>query len=301
MIWSKIKSFIICLFIIVSMAIRVNAHEPEEIKFGIIPLESSRIMYYQFLPLSKYLSEELGVNVKLVVGLNYQDTMDALGKNEVQIAYLTPTTYPKCEKQNPDAGIKPIVRFQLNGKGTYRSCIIVPTESKIDELSDLKGKTFAFGSTNSTSSHLMPRAMLVQSGIDIDKDLASYKYLGSHTNVAIGIKWSKYDAGGVKESVAEKYQNAGTCKIIAKSKDIPEFPICVNKYVDVEMVEKIEKALLELKVMDSDDCVDNIVLQSINKKYTGCEPARSKDYDSIRDMIADIYGDDFYKRDIIHD
>ena len=275
--------------------------DEKEIKLGIIPLESARIMYYQFLPLSKYLSEELGVNVKLVVGLNYQDTMDALGKNDVQIAYLTPTTYPKCEKQNPDAGIKPIVRFQVNGKGTYRSCIIVPTDSKLDKLSDLKNKSFAFGSTNSTSSHLMPRSMLVQVGIDIDKDLSSYKFLGSHTNVAIGIKWSKYDAGGVKESVAEKYQNAGTCRIIAKSKDIPEFPICVNKYVDSETVEKLEKALLRLKAMDSDDCVDNIILQSINKKYTGCEPARSKDYDAIRGMIDDLYGDDFYKRDIIHD
>ena len=199
MFWNRIK--IISLLISAMMAVSVYAQETE-IKLGIVPLESSRIMYYQFLPLTHYLSEELGVKIRPVVGLTYQETMDALGTNEVQIAYLTPTTYPKCEKQNPDAGIKPLVRFQVNGKGVYRSCIIVPADSKITRVAELKGKTFAFGSVNSTSSHLMPRAMLIQKGVDIDNDLDSFRYLGSHSNVAIAIREHKFDAGGVKESVA---------------------------------------------------------------------------------------------------
>ncbi len=260
---------------------------------GVIPLESPKVMFKQFQSLAKYLSAELGVPVKVVIGKDYQATMDAMGTKEMQFAFLTPTTYPKCAKQNPNAGVRPIVRFLKKGKGTYRSCIIVPADSAFTKIAELKGGTFAFGSKDSTSSHLMPRAMLLGEGIDIDKNLSKYEYLGSHTNVALAVKMNKHAAGAVKESVAEKFEKSGDVKILVRSKNIPEFPICVNKYMSSDMVDKITQALLKLK--DSDPAAKK-VLSAINKDYSGCESAKAEDYDPIREMVQNLYGDEFYKR-----
>jgi phosphonate transport system substrate-binding protein len=280
-----------CLAVAMFLLSPFAAAGDDGLKLGVIPLESPKVMYKQFAPLAQYLSKELGVKVQIVIGKDYQATMDALGSNEVHFAYLTPTTYPKCERQNPDSGIRPLVRFLKSGKGTYRSCIVVPADSDVSSVDQLKGKKFAFGSEDSTSSHLMPRSMLISNGVDIDKDLAGYEYLGTHTNVAMAVKMKKFDGGGVKESVAEAGEKAGDLKIIARSKDIPEFPICVNKHMSDEMVAKLTQAFAKLKDSDA-SC--KTVLASINKKYTGCETAQSGDYDPVREMIASVYGDAFY-------
>lgn len=263
----------------------------EDLRMGVVPLESSKTMYLQFSPLVQYLQAELGVKIDLVIGKDYQATVDALGKDEVQIAYHTPTTYPKCRKLYPDAGIEPLVRFQEEGKGTYRSCIIVGADKSVADLKELKGKAFAFGNKDSTGSHLMPRSMLVAAGIAIDTDLAKHGFLGTHTNVATAVALGQYDAGGVKDSVADTFAKDGKVKIVARSADIPEFPVCVNKHVSKELAQKITAALLKLKATDPQG---KTILTAINKKYTGCEPARDEDYNTIREMIEKLYGPAFY-------
>ena len=263
------------------------------IRFGVVPLEDKMTMYKQFSPLAKYLGKELGCEVKIVVGQDYQAAMDALAKNDTQFAYLTPTVYPKCERQNPDAGVRPLVRFLEGGKGTYKSCIIVPASSTINDIAELKGKKFGFGSKDSTASHLMPRSALLAKGIDPEKDFAELKYLGSHTNVAEAVALGNVDAGGVKDSVAEKFQKEGKVKIIFTSSEIPEFPVCTNSKVDKALADKMVAALAKLNQPSEES---KTVVTSINAKYTGTEPAKAEDYDVIRGMIKTIYGDTFYNR-----
>jgi phosphonate transport system substrate-binding protein len=263
----------------------------EDLKLGVVPLENKQVMFKQFQPLCDYLSKELGANVTLVVGKDYQGAMDDLGQNNVQIAYLTPTVFPKCKVQNPDSGIRPVVRFKEAGAGTYRSCIIVPADSKITAIGEIKGKKFAFGSEDSTGSHLMPRAMLAAQGIGIDN--ITKAYLGSHSKVANAVGAGEYDAGGVKDSVADQFAAEKKVKIIATSDSIPEFPICVNKNVSAELESKIKAAFIKL---DGKDEASKKILTSINPKYSGVEPAADADYNVIREMIKKLYGDEFYKK-----
>jgi phosphonate transport system substrate-binding protein len=265
----------------------------EAIQFGVIPLQSPAIMLQKFTPLADYLSKELGVTVKLLVGKDYQATMDDIAKNIVQMAYLTPTTYPKVAKQYPDEVIHPIVKFKESGSATYRSAIIVRAGSPIASVADIKGKKFAFGSEQSTSSHLMPRSMLIAAGIDIDKDLKEIKFTGSMGNVVGAVAAGMMDAGGLQESVAEQAEKQGKVKILARSGDIPQFPICVNKHLPPEMVSKIQAALLKLDGSTPDSLK---ILVAIDPKLTGSEKAASADYDIIREMILKLYGEAFYKK-----
>ena len=52
------------------------------------------------------------------------------------------------------------------------------------------------------------------------------------------------------------------------------------------------------KDADNADAPANKILASINKKYTGCELAKAEDYDTIREMVQNLYGDTFYQREI---
>ncbi len=285
-----VQSFCVLAFV-ATLFVTPSAWAQETLSFGIVPLESQDIMFQKFVPLAKYLGQELGMEVELVIGKDYQDTMDAIGSNKVQIAYLTPTTYPKSKRQNPDENIRSLVRFQSKGHGTYRSCVIVPIDSDIEKLESLKGKKFAFGSKNSTSSHLMPRSILA--GVGIKFDDMQPEYLGSHSNVAAAVSAEQFSGGGVKESVANKFSENEEVRIIATSDPIPEFPVCLNKQVNSDLEAKI---LAAFKKLNDGSEASKAVMAAINKKYSGVEEAKDADYDVIRKMIQNLYGDDFYKK-----
>ena len=288
---TKFTFIMFALTVFISLTVIPVTQASNTLSFGVIPLESQDIMFKKFVPLAKYLEKELGMKVELVIGKDYQDTMDAIGANKVQMAYLTPTTYPKSKKQNPDSDIRSLVRFQSKGHGTYRSCIIVPIDSDTEAVADLKGKKFAFGSKNSTSSHRMPRSILAAKGIQFEDIQA--EYLGSHSNVAAAVSAEQFAGGGVKESVAEKFAANEEVRILEKSAPIPEFPICINKHVSSELETKILAAFKELN-NGSDDA--KTVMTAINKKYTGVEDAKDEDYDVIRTMILNLYGEAFYNK-----
>lgn len=266
------------------------------LKFGVAPVEAPKVMFQQFTPLAQYLSKELGVKVELVIGKDYPSTADLLGENKVQVAWMTPSIYPLCQKQNPTMGIEPIARFLTEGKGATKTGIIVPAGSDIKSLADLKGKKFAVVDPNAASGYLVPLSMLKEAGID-EKDLGEIKFLGSHSNVATAIKMKQFDAGGLKLSVAEKFEKEGSVKILASSKEMPEHPVCVNKNLPAEMKTKLTAALLKLKLdKDNKDAPANAILTAINPKYTGCEAAKAEDYDPMRDVIQKLFGDKFYEK-----
>lgn len=264
----------------------VSAKPKQKIIFGIIPLESRKIMFTKFLPLAHYLSTEIGIEIVLKIGRNYQEIMDAMGEESIAIAYMTPTTYTMTEAKHPSAKIEPVIRFLREGKSTFKSCIIVNQGSNIKNIEDIKGQKFAFGSINSTSSHLIPRHMLLNANIDPEKDLDTYQYLGSHTNVANAVVRGDFAAGGVQQSVAEKYLLRGSLNIIMTSKPLPQFPICINNKLPEDIKNKIIKALLKL---NDNSRKSRAILSAIDKKYTGCEKTESKDYDIIREMSQTIY------------
>ncbi len=281
----------LAVLVVVGGMLSVTPVEAEGLKMGIVPLESAANMIRKFTPLAEYLSSELGVTIELVVGKDYQDTMDAIGANHVQIAFLTPTTYPKAQRQNPDAGIQSVARFLLQGKGTYNSCIVVSEDSPISSLSELAGKSFAFGSKDSTSSCLMPKSMLVEAGVS----LASIEenHLKGMDNIVLAVGLGNFDAGGVMSSVAAEAAANGDVKILATSQPIPEFPISVNAHVDEALRGKLLAALMKLNASTP---AHKTVVESINPKYTGVESAQDGDYNVIRAMIANLYGDAFYAR-----
>jgi ABC-type phosphate/phosphonate transport system substrate-binding protein len=65
------------------------------------------------------------------------------------------------------------------------------------------------------------------------------------------------------------------------SEPIPQFPICVNKDLDQEFVERIKEALISI--------TDLSILKSIDKGYTKFMEAKDSDFDGIRAMVKRLY------------
>jgi methyl-accepting chemotaxis protein len=247
------------------------------IKMGIVPLMSPADMYKRFSPLVNYLGQRIGKKVELKVAPDFETAVRDIGEGVTQLCYMTPSTYIEAHRKY---GTELLVKFLRDGKPFQHSVIISKADSNIEFVRQLKGRSFAFGDMHSTSSHIVPRGMLLKEGIDL-KDLSYYNFLGHHDDVVKAVLNGEFDAGGVMESAANKFKHEGL-KFLAVSDDIPEFNICFNSAVESE-APAIKAALMEMNDMSAEHVQ---IIRAIDKNYTGFSDATDEDYNNVRLMMS---------------
>jgi len=255
--------------------------EPDIVSFGIIPKDNPRIAYEKFQPLMDYLTEKTPFKFELMLKKTYDDTVIALGKGEIDMAFLGPLTYLHARiEYNAISILKNITE---KGEPFYHSVIVAKKNSPIKELSDLNGKSFAFAAMESTSGNLVPRFLLAEHGIHL-RQLKNYNNFDYQDSVVKWVLKGEYDAGAVRESVAEKYIPLGL-KIIARSRPIPTGPLVIGSQTPYNSVKIIKAALLDMVKTDK----GKEVLRKIDPEFMGgFAEADDVDYAHIRKMINNI-------------
>ena len=250
------------------------------LRLGVVPIETPALMFKHFSPLADYLSRKMKRKIDLKVAVDFQGAVRDLEQGVTQFCFMGPSTYTLAHTK---FNAKVLVKALNNGKPFHKSVIITRAESGINSMQDIRNRSFAFGDINSTSSHVVPRAMLFSEGIDL-KDLLYYNYLGHHDDVLKAVLNGDFDAGGVKESAAIKHRDMGI-KVLRISEDIPEFNFTVAADLDAQITRDLKAALLALK---DDDPETKPVLKAIYENYTGFTEAEDEDYSSIRIMMSKI-------------
>jgi len=252
--------------------------EEKPIVLGVVPLESEVKMQIKFTPLARRLQKELGKKVQILVAKDFESAIRDLGTGKTDIAYMTPSTYLEAKKLY---GSRVILKAVRNHSPFYRSVIAVREVSHIRSVSEIKGKKFGFGDKKSTSSYLVPKAMLLKENIPLS-ELREYTFLGRHDAVAWAIVNGDVDAGGLLEPMANKFVSKGL-KILKVSDDIPEFNFCVRQDLDPETAEALTQALLHL---DEEKTEDRNIIKAVEYEYNCFIPAEDKDYAGIEEMMA---------------
>lgn len=250
------------------------------LRMGVVPLESPAVMFKKFSPLVEYLGKRLKKKIDLRVAVDFQGAIDDLGGGVTQFCFMTPSTYIEAHKKY---GADILVKALSGGRPFQHSVIIARDEANISEIKDLKNRSFAFGDPHSTSSHIVPRGMLLEAGIDI-KDLSYYNYLGHHDNIAKAVLAGDFDAGAVMEETANKYRDKGL-KFIKSSDDIPEFNISVSGKIDADLASQLKALMIDITDSTAEGA---LILKSINENYTGFMESVDDDYNGVRTMMSRI-------------
>jgi len=233
-------------------------------------------LYKKFTPLADYLSQETGKKIAIKISPSYQQHIDAVGKEQMDLAYMGPVAYVEMVKQY---GQKPLLACQeVNGKPFLHGMIIVKADSPVKTLAGLSGKRFAFVDPESTMGYVLPRFMLREAGVEINQ-LAQGDFLKSHTNVALSVLNGFYDAGAVKDETFDTYQGRGLT-MLAMSPPIHEHIVVANRQLSESLAATIGKALHALK--------DKEVLTAIQSTLTGFVPVKDTDYDPLRQVMQSL-------------
>lgn len=275
----KKRSACASLFVTLSLCMLSTVYASEgnsgkDLQLGSVAMDIPVEMIKRLTPLTHYLSKQIGITVNFRASPNLNSAVEDLGNNTTQIAYLTPAAYLEAHEKY---GAVPLVNPLNKGKGTFTLMIAVAKDSPIQKVTDLRGKKFAFGDKKA----ILQPAVVESSGIKLE-ELASYDYLNHYDNIAKAVINGDFDAGIVKDTIAEKFADQGL-RVIYTSALLPSYVFAVNKNLPAITVKKLRKAMLALK---ADTEAHKAILTSLEKGYDGFEIAEDKDFDGIRKLLA---------------
>ena len=127
---------------LLSLTISRPSWSLEPLKLGVHPFLSYMELEKKFAPLAAYLSQEIGRPVVVRVGSSYQEHIDAIGRDQLDIAYLGPVGYVLLVNKY---GSKPLIVCQeTNGSPFFKGIIFVRNDHSATSLADLGAGEFAF-------------------------------------------------------------------------------------------------------------------------------------------------------------
>lgn len=267
----RITSFLSGLILSV-LAFQCFAQKP--LVLGIHPYLDKDEIINRFTPFVRYLENAINIPVELKVANNYKQHIDYIGNNNVDIAYMGPSSYVDMVKQY---GHKPLIaRLEVNGEPHFRGKIFVRNESQISNLHDLPGKDMVFGSDNSTMGFIVPAWTLQNENIHLSQ-LNSFHNLNNHTNIAYSVLMGEFDAGATTEEVFYAFKNRGL-KEIGTTLAISEHLFVANNYLPKTLLTRIQNAFFKLNRHH----LGKQIMSNIKHNITGLVSVNDSDYDNLR-------------------
>lgn len=256
--------------------------DPDPLRVGVVPNQNPEKVEAEYGPFGDYLSGQLAREVELTVPTSYSAVVEAMVNDQLDLAYFGGLSYVQARNR---ADVTPLVT-EINpytGDTTYHSLIITPADSDIQEVSELRGRNFAFGSASSTSGSLYPAIMLQDAGIDYRTDLGEYTYTGGHDATAQAVANGSVDGGGVEDRILYNLEKDGTIagdsvRTVEESDPIRGYPWVVRDALSDDLKEQIAQAFLNLK--------DPELLDLLRAEgYERVEPA---DYDYVEEKASEL-------------
>ncbi len=274
----KLLKKLMTLLFLFAIAIGVQAApdlDPDTLKVALLPDENASTIIKNNQPLKDYLEVTLGKKIELIVTTDYSSMIEAMRHGRIDLAYFGPLSYVLARQRSE---IEPFVALKSKGSTTYQSVVIANVASGIKKIEDIKGKDMAFGDKASTSSHLIPKSMLAEKGLDTGRDYEEH-FVGSHDAVAMAVQNGHAQAGGLSRPIFEslverKIIDPVKVIVVEYSKPFPQYPWVMRSNLKPELKDKIRSAFLNLK--------DPAVLKPF--KADGFEAITDKQYDVVRNL-----------------
>ncbi len=237
-----------------------------------------------------FLHQRTGLYYTAAVPASFIVVVESFGSGGVDFAITNTFSYIKAhEKYGAEAAMMVLRR---NGEKMYRGQIIARTDSGIDSLSQLQGKSFAYVDAVSTSGYVLPRALLQSNHIKLSDSV----FAGKHDNVVTMVYQKQVDAGATyysapdpktgelldaRKRVLTQFPDVfEKVKIVSLTDEIPNDPVVFRADFPADIKSKIIDALLEFQATEAGR-------KTLYATYSveGLAPASDRDYDKLRSLI----------------
>lgn len=266
-----------------------------QITIGFNPADSTEAVETNGRRLSDYLKRKTGLAVNSFVAKDYESLVEALHSGKVDFAFLPPFSFLKAE----EAGGHLLLKAVRHGQPVYYSAILVRTDSGLEKLEDLRGKSMAWVEKDSATGYVIPKAALIRRSLDPDTFLGKQSFRGTHDAVVMAVFRHEADAGatwvndtegrkGAWHLYLHKPEDLAAVKMIFRSDPIPGDALTTTDHLwrkERPMVDKVTKVLQRMgEALDGQQILRD--LYGIDQMV----PASPKDFDSVREAARAVNG-----------
>jgi len=226
------------------------AAQEESLTIGLLPEMNVFKQKQRFEPLAAYLSERMGITVKLSILSRYGNIIERIKEKKIDGAFLGSFTGALAISQ---LEVIPLARpVNLDGTSTYLGHIFVRRDSSIKTAADMKGKTLALVERATTAGYIFPLAWLDRQGVkNIDTYFGDHFFAGSHDGAIDAVLNNQADVGAAKNTIYERMQKLHPridteLVILASSPRVPSNGLCVSKNLPEKYKKQLKILLLNL-------------------------------------------------------
>lgn len=278
------KKFFLFLLIFVFV---LSFDSQAQLKFGIASMISPEETFILYKDLNDYIAEKLDMRIETVLKKDYSDMNKLIVNNKVDFALVCTGSFFFLKDNEYELMVTPMI----DGKSTYRSYIIVNNTTGIDELSDLKGKTFAFADRLSNSGSIYPKDVIIKRfGISHEDFFQKTFYTHSHDKSIYLVNKGVIDGAAVDSLVYDylaetKPEEVKNIRIIHKSPYFPAPSIVASGAIDKKLFDEITQILLKMY----QDPKGKKILEDLNiDKFIVTDPERFEEIRKMQKLVDDF-------------
>ncbi|WP_152393426.1 phosphate/phosphite/phosphonate ABC transporter substrate-binding protein [Paenibacillus guangzhouensis] len=273
------------------------SYVPKELNVQFVPSQNADTLESKTKPLEKLLGDRLGIPVHVTVSPDYNTIVEAMSSKQVDVGFLPPNAYVLAHDNKKAADLLlQAQRFGVEdatGKATtekvdfYKAMIVVPKDSPIKTLEDLKGKKIGWQNVTSSAGYVYPAAELKKAGVDPDKDVTGITIKG-HDAALMALLNGQVDAvanfqdarNTVLNDVPDIFEKTRVLHYTAK---IPNDTVCVRNDMDQSWRDKISQAFIDI----TNDAEGAKIIKDIYT-HVGYVKGDDNNFDSVREYAKAV-------------
>ena len=281
-----IHGFLFLFLILLLLPGQVNGAEyRKEILLGIEPEHNIFDQVERYRILAGFLSDQLGVEVKLTITSRYGELVDRFKSLHLDGAFLSSYT---ATVAMGELYLTPVASLEGDQTGPMsKGYVVVRNDSGIAGVDDLRDKKAVFVDPATTEGYVFARSFFRQKGVEeLDSFFSEIDFSGSHASAIYAVLDGRADVGSTKsrvfnQLVVREPSVRKELRILAESPPVPEVTLCVKSDLDPVLVDKLRQALLKM-----DQTVDGrrVLKQMEASRFVLSEPAS---FSGVFQMIED--------------
>jgi len=216
-----------------------------------------------FQPFADYLAGQLtGLGIgrgTVVVAGDIEGMAKLMGAGEVDLYFDSP--FPMLAMQQLQ-GVRILARRWKKGVSEYHSVLFARKDSNTQSLDQIAGEVIAFEEPFSTSSYLLPKASLLEYGLNVvavEKPNASvaasdvgYVFSNDDENTVYWVLKGKVAAGAINNQKFDDLPPEQRNKLVVfhRTATVPRQLAAVRSDLDSELVSRIKSVFLQMHLTD---------------------------------------------------
>lgn len=243
----------------------------------------------RFAPLAAHLSEQLGRRVE-PVWLDTADFEEAVRAGKLDLIHTNSYLYAWFRESY---GFRILAGEARGRDGAYSSgTVITGRDSGIATLAELRGRRFVFGPPFAPTAYLTPYWLLLEAGIDPERDLGYYAFpAGSykHERAVFAVVNGAYDAGAGPALDLEVMEEEGRLlpdeyRVLARGPLVPYCVFSAAPSVAEPTFQAVRRALLAV-TPETVAAVDGEVLRVLKSAMVdGFVPLEEEAFEPVLEM-----------------